>query len=108
MEVANAQCASAASGAKGASTRDRGPRRDRERSPVPSRAAAAGQQSVPTYAVGSKVIIHGLSAMEYNEKAGKVTEFNVEKGRYGVLVAGRSEPILLKEVNLRSSIFGPT
>ena len=111
MEVADAQCASAASGAEGASTRDRGPTsdgRDRERSPVPGRAVAAGKQSVPLYAVGSNVIIHGLSAMEYNERVGRITDFNEVKSRYAVLVAGRSEPILLKEENLRPSIFGPT
>ena len=77
------------------SSRERSPRRLGAPSPSP-RADA--------FAPGQAVLFHSLGAKpEINGEIGKVVRFDAAKGRY--VVAFRSEELLVREVNLRLSIF---
>jgi len=90
----------------GGGSRGHGQPRDRERSPVPSRSTSVGAQSAPLYPAGSNVIITGLTEAKHNEKVAKVVKFVADKERYQVVI-GKEAPILVKEINMRPSIFGP-
>jgi len=49
----------------------------------------------------------GLTDAKYNEKEATIINFKADKERYSVRV-GDAAPILVKEINLRPSLFGPS
>ena len=91
----------------GGGSRGHGQPRDRERSPVPSRSTSVGAQSAPKYPAGARVVVCGLTDAKHNEKVAKVMSFKADKERYQVKLADTA-PILVKEINLRPSLFGPS
>ena len=64
-------------------------------------------QSAPKYPAGARVVVCGLTDAKHNEKAAKVIDFKADKERYSIRI-GEAAPILVKEINLRPSLFGPS